>query len=306
MSTKYTAQDVIKIATNEIGYQEKASNSNLDSKTGNAGHNNYTKYARDLANAGYYNGNKNGYDWCDVFVDWCHYQASGKNKTDAETVECQTGNYGAGCCYSMNYYKNAGRYDKNPKAGDQIFFSWSNNANDADHTGIVEKVANGTVYTIEGNTGNDEVKRKSYSTSYSCIIGYGHPKYSSTSSSTTNTTSASTSNSSSTKSITTIAKEVIAGKWGNGSTRKSKIEAAGYDYSKVQQKVNELMSGKTSTSYKVKVTAKDGLNCRSGAGTNYSKIKAYSYGTQLTITKESNGWGKTADGWVSLEWTTKI
>ena len=64
-----TAKQVVDIALGELGYHEKASNNNLDSKTGNSGGNNWTKYARDLANAGYYNGNKNGYEWCDVFVD---------------------------------------------------------------------------------------------------------------------------------------------------------------------------------------------------------------------------------------------
>ena len=43
------------------------------------------------------------------------------------------------------------------------------------------------------------------------------------------------------KSITTIAKEVINGKWGNGTTRKKKLKAAGYDYDAVQKKVNELL-----------------------------------------------------------------
>ncbi len=43
------------------------------------------------------------------------------------------------------------------------------------------------------------------------------------------------------KSITEIAQEVIAGVWGNGQDRKNKIVAAGYDYSAVQKKVNELL-----------------------------------------------------------------
>ena len=43
------------------------------------------------------------------------------------------------------------------------------------------------------------------------------------------------------KSITTIAKEVIDGKWGNGEDRKKKLKSAGYDYSAVQKKVNELL-----------------------------------------------------------------
>lgn len=43
------------------------------------------------------------------------------------------------------------------------------------------------------------------------------------------------------KSVTELAKEVIAGKWGNGSTRKEKLTDAGYDYNAVQKKVNELL-----------------------------------------------------------------
>ena len=50
---------IINLAKEEAGYIEKATNSQLDSKTANAGNGNYTKYARDLYNAGYYNGNKN-------------------------------------------------------------------------------------------------------------------------------------------------------------------------------------------------------------------------------------------------------
>ena len=43
------------------------------------------------------------------------------------------------------------------------------------------------------------------------------------------------------KSVDAVAKEVIAGKWGNGEDRKKKLQAAGYDYGAVQRKVNELM-----------------------------------------------------------------
>lgn len=46
------------------------------------------------------------------------------------------------------------------------------------------------------------------------------------------------------KTVTQIAKEVIAGKWGNGETRKKKLKAAGYDYDKVQKKVNELLGAR--------------------------------------------------------------
>ena len=48
-----------------------------------------------------------------------------------------------------------------PNVGDIIFFDWDND-NDSDHVGIVEKVENGKVYTVEGNS-KDEVRAKNYS-----------------------------------------------------------------------------------------------------------------------------------------------
>ena len=78
---------VLAIAKAEVGYLEKRNNSNLDSKTANAGTANYTKYARDLDAIGFYNGRKNGYAWCDVFVDWCFVQAYGAE--NAKKLLCQ-------------------------------------------------------------------------------------------------------------------------------------------------------------------------------------------------------------------------
>ena len=169
----YYAEDIIAIAANELGYNEKKTNASLDSKTANAGSNNWTKYARDLYSAGYYNGNKNGYAWCDVFVDWCFYQLTNFNSEKAQWLECQTGPLGAGCTYSAQYYRNAGRYFSTPEPGDQIFFG---SKGDEEHTGIVEKVENGYVFTIEGNS-NNQVERRSYSLFNSYIAGYGRPRY---------------------------------------------------------------------------------------------------------------------------------
>lgn len=168
----FTASKLLAIAAAEIGYKEKESNSQLDNKTANAGDNNYTKYARDLHAAGYYQANKNGYAWCDMFVDWCFLQLTG-SKEKGEYLECQTGLYGAGCVWSSDCYRRAGRFDKNPKPGDQIFFG---KTDDEEHTGIVERVENGKVYTIEGNASN-QVKRCTYSLSSSYIVGYGHPRF---------------------------------------------------------------------------------------------------------------------------------
>ena len=172
----YTASKLIEIATAEIGYHEKASNANLDSKTANSGNKNFTKYGRDLFNAEFFNGNKNGFDWCAQFPTWCVWKLTGKNKKKTEYILCVGGELSAGCGFALKYYKSAGRFDKNPKVGDQIFFKYTNDNSTADHTGIVVRVTDSLVETIEGNSGN-EVKRKAYQRTDKTIIGYGHPRY---------------------------------------------------------------------------------------------------------------------------------
>ena len=52
----------------------------------------------------------------------------------------------------------------------------------------------------------------------------------------------STARTSSTKTVDELAKEVIQGKWGNGAERKEKLTAAGYDYAKVQKRVNDVLA----------------------------------------------------------------
>ena len=172
----YTAKQLVKIAEAEIGYHEKASNSNLDSKTANSGNKNFTKYGRDLFKAGFFNGNKNGFDWCAQFPTWCVWKLTGKNKKKTEYILCVGGGLSAGCGFALKYYKSEGRFDKTPKVGDQIFFKYSNDNSTADHTGIVVRVTDSLIETIEGNSGN-EVKRKVYQRNDKTIIGYGHPRY---------------------------------------------------------------------------------------------------------------------------------
>lgn len=164
--------DIVAIALAEIGYHEKASNTALDDKTANSGGNNWTKYARDLAAAGYYNGNKNGFPWCDCFVDWVFFKAYGA--VEGQRIQCQTGPLGAGCIYSAQYYQQKGRYDRNPKVGDQVFFQTGGQIG---HTGIVVAVTDTTITTVEGNS-SDQVKKNTYSRSNGYIAGYGHPLYS--------------------------------------------------------------------------------------------------------------------------------
>jgi len=164
--------DIVAIALAEVGYREKASNAALDGKTANPGPGNWTKYARDLAAAGYYNANKNGYEWCDIFVDWCFFKAYGA--VEGQRIQCQSGPLGAGCIYSAQYYQQKGRYDRNPKIGDQVFFQTGGQIG---HTGIVVEVTDSAIITVEGNS-SDQVKRNTYSRSNSYIAGYGHPLYS--------------------------------------------------------------------------------------------------------------------------------
>ena len=174
MTKSEAIQKVLDIARAEIGYREKQSNSQLDDKTANAGSANWTKYARDLdAVSNFYNGKKNGYAWCDMFHDWIHLKAWGAPL--AMQVLCQPEySAGAGCKYSAQYYKNAGRWHtSNPESGDQIFFYYGGDIN---HTGIVESVSGNTVTTIEGNT-SDVVARRTYNTGNSTIAGYGTPRY---------------------------------------------------------------------------------------------------------------------------------
>ena len=69
------------------------------------------------------------------------------------------------------------------------------------------------------------------------------------------------------KDVTTVAKEVLAGKWGNGDDRKKKLQAAGYDYSAVQAEVNRLSKGGSSSNKKsVTEVAKEVLNGKWGKG----------------------------------------
>ena len=168
-------QTVIAVAAAELGYLEKASNAQLDDRTANAGSGNFTKYARDIDvnYPRFYNGAKNGYAWCDVFLDWCFIIAYGYE--NALKLLCQPErSCGAGCTFSMQYYQSKGQFHmSNPQPGDQIFFG---NSSESTHTGLVEKVENGVVQTIEGNT-SDRVARRQYRIGDGSILGYGRPAY---------------------------------------------------------------------------------------------------------------------------------
>lgn len=163
----------LQIALDEVGYIGKKSNKDLDSKTANI-RGKWTKYARDLDNiTGFYNGKKNGFDYCDVFVDWCMVRAYGAEL--AKKLLCQPArSLGAGTGYSARYYQQKGQYYKFPEVGDQIFFRYGI---EIGHTGYVWKVTNSYVYTVEGNV-NCAVVQRQYAKTNKVIDGYGRPNYS--------------------------------------------------------------------------------------------------------------------------------
>ena len=164
---------VIKVAEAEVGYLEKRSNSGLDSKTSNAGSRNYTKYGKWIG--------ANGEYWCASFLSWIFYKAYGTET--GKKLLC--GAYSAACETIRQNFKKHGQYKSSPKAGDVIFFKGSRHAG-ANHIGLVRKVADGKVYTIEGNTSGASgvidngggVAKKSYAISNDRILGYGRPDYS--------------------------------------------------------------------------------------------------------------------------------
>lgn len=171
------ASTVINIALAEVGYLEKKSNKNLDSKTANAGSANYTKYGRDMHKL-YPSVMDFPAAWCDAFVDWCFQKAYGV----ANAKGLLGGNFDDYTVQSAQLYKNKKAWGSTPKIGAQIFFK---NSTRICHTGLVYDFDNKYVYTVEGNTSGASgviangggVCKKKYARTNSKIAGYGYPKY---------------------------------------------------------------------------------------------------------------------------------
>lgn len=159
---------VLDLASNEVGYLEKASAANIYDPKANPGSGNHQKYGYELhalqpSNMDY------PAAWCDAFVDWLMYKCFGIKV--AKLVLC--GDFDDYTVTSANYYKQKNRWTKSPASGYQIFFQ---NITGICHTGIVVKVSDGYVYTIEGNK-NNAVRRCQYRLGDSSIAGYGMPRY---------------------------------------------------------------------------------------------------------------------------------
>lgn len=152
------ALKVANFALNEIGFKETNSN-NI---------NPYAAYLDTIP--GFYNGKKNGFAWCDIFVDYCFVKCFGIENAKRMIFH---NDCGAGCIFSARAYRDNGRFDKIPQVGDQIFFGKPGNET---HTGIVYEVTPTQVTTVEGNT-SDKVARRTYNRTDTSIVGYGHPLF---------------------------------------------------------------------------------------------------------------------------------
>lgn len=111
-------------------------------------------------------------EWCACFVSWCANECS---YIDAGIIPKF-----AGCVNGVNWFQERGQWagnDIHPTPGMIIFFDWDKEETGgpdglSDHVGIVEKVENGRVYTIEGNS-DDSCRQRSYPLGDYEILGYG-------------------------------------------------------------------------------------------------------------------------------------
>ena len=119
---------------------------------------------------------KNSDDWCDVFVTTV-FQREGLSHLIGR--EC-------GVERHIQIFKRLGIWNEDgastPKAGDIITFNWDQDSQQnngfADHIGIVERVENGLIHTIEGNSGVvGTVKRNIYRIGHGNIRGFATPRY---------------------------------------------------------------------------------------------------------------------------------
>ncbi len=113
-------------------------------------------------------------DWCAIFVSWCADQ-SGYSSVVPKFAGCTS--QGVPTFQNMGCWEDAPS-DYVPSPGDIIFIDWDRSGN-YDHCGIVERAADGFVYTIEGNRGEfpGECIRDTYALNDTRIAGYGTPRY---------------------------------------------------------------------------------------------------------------------------------
>ena len=261
-----TAQDVLNVMRSWLGYSE-ANRKYIEILNT---YNSHKPLARGYAI-------KPNDEWCDATVSAAAIKAGAVDLIGTEV----------GVERHVDIFKAKGIWIEDgsitPKAGDVIVFNWDGtsqpNNGYSDHIGYVESVSGGVITTIEGNS-SEAVRRKTYRVGQACIRGFARPRYAQSSQKPVQPSKPAQ------KDLTTIAKEVISGAWGNGDDRKARLESAGYSYSAVQQEVNRLLCGTSKPQLKpVSQIAKEVLRGDWGngsdrkrrleqAGYNYQAVQA--------------------------------
>lgn len=173
------AADVMHTAHCYVGYEE--------------GDNNWTIFSQKLDDCGYYAPQKKqGQPWCANFcyaimLDNClpDDRSDEEKKWDVLNFTGQPSKYNYACAayWGARYFKEMGRWFpvSEAKQGDVIFFKSSDYVTDENpdgiyHQGMVDRVEDGRVYTVEGNK-SDSVQEFDYSIRYNRIAGVGRPLY---------------------------------------------------------------------------------------------------------------------------------
>lgn len=192
------------------------------------------------------------------------------------------------CYYLIEAAKKMNCWQENdsyvPQPGDAVLYDWQDsgvgdNTGTPDHVGMVVEVNKDAGYfvVVEGNY-SDSVKKRTVSINGKFIRGFITPKYDENTV-TTNTTAGG-------KTIDVVAKEVIAGSWGSGEKRKQQLTAAGYDYTKVQAKVNEILNGSAKTATNSNQSQKQPIEKKvtaTAAATKFDKALSGNYVTTANL-----------------------
>ncbi len=116
-------KELLKLAEQQIGYQEKASAAMLDDPHGNAGYNNYTKYARDVNNWGL--DGCQGQPWCATYQFWLEARIFGV-ETALKHFCMSRNSYRAYNCFEIyDAFERKGKISRSPGIGSLIVFRHS-------------------------------------------------------------------------------------------------------------------------------------------------------------------------------------
>lgn len=147
-------------------------------------------------------------------------------------------------------YKGSCKTGMTPKVG--ACMVWEGKGDLAGHVAIVEKVYdNNHVYTSESGYGSKNPfwnsHRYNNNGRWGCNSNYSFKGFIYNPAVKDEPTPAPTPAPKPSKSVDDLAREVIRGDWGNGQERKDRLTAAGYNYSEVQGRVNEILRGNASS-----------------------------------------------------------